>query len=189
MKILSWLKPKPLSDAEKLKAYDKAIKLAIRVEDEFVFPNQGVEHAQIMLANLIENTHRNLLVYAESLDSEVANCEQYFDAFALLNRRNIIIKLLLNNKPDKNNPTSTINRICDKFGDMPTFQCRILPPEEKKKILRKDINFTVGDHKMFRFEYDIKESKANGSFNSPDIAESLYDLFKELYAKAKPLER
>lgn len=53
-----------------------------------------------------------------------------------------------------------------------------------------DMNFAVGDECAFRMETNgnlpVKDRKALCSFNKPDEAASLYNIFHECFNKGKP---
>ena len=45
-------------------------------------------------------------------------------------------------------------------------------------------NFSVFDNEMFRFEYDVVNFKAYGSFNEPAIGQSMVALFDDCFDAA-----
>ena len=72
-----------------------------------------------------------------------------------------------------------------------TIQIRVIT-EEGRNAIKAQFNgalnnFAVFDCLMYRLEYDPTDYKAFGSFNNPDDAELLLNLFNKVFEKSQPL--
>lgn len=65
---------------------------------------------------------------------------------------------------------------------------KLIHPDHIKKIAKiygESTHFSVFDNEKFRYEYDSENYKAYGSFNQPDTAAQLIDMFDEIFNDPK----
>ena len=72
-----------------------------------------------------------------------------------------------------------------------TIQIRLITEEGRKDIMGQFNgalnNFAVFDDDMYRLEYEPSEYKAFGSFNNPEDAKLLLELFNKVFEKSEQL--
>lgn len=150
-----------------------------------IFLNGGIEYASVFISLLLSKANNSVNMFCEGLNPQMMGREEVFNAFQNSINSGVRFRILMEKK--------------DYMGGMPfafasgrenvEIRCA---REEDLKMIDKVLgpgrcNFSVCDNKMVRLEVKPEEYKAVGSFNKPDWANALNDLFNKSFANAEPV--
>ena len=165
--------------------------------DPFIFSNEGVEHAEIVLSEMYEHAREKVYVYCGHLDEKLTSRPQYYNALTAYLESGKELKVMIGDNPEVMSPA--LSRIVEKCREKTTdnkciknIECKIL------KVLsglnshfnfneKQNIHFTVADNRSFRLETEPKEYRAFCSFNNVDISTKLSTIFLAYFDKASPI--
>jgi len=175
---------------ENLKEYSIAVKNFAANGIPYLFHNKGNEHALIIFENLFINAKSEIRIAANMLyNDEVVNTKTYIDAMRyFLDRRNSRLLIIITNRPPviavKGHDKETsfywmlYNHPAYKNG-------RVVIKEGAGYYFRGDggqqVNFCTCDSKMYRYESDIYQRKAEANFNDEYETIKLENKFNEVY--------
>ena len=167
-----WVDKKKSDKIEK--EYEKGVEYVAKEKDGFIFENDHIEHAGIVLTNLIKYSEKEVIIYDENLSGDIAF--QYYKFIPTLKdqikSKKKIIKFILKQKDSQKN--SFIQDIQDLKEDKEYskyIEIKIATDtlnEEIRKLFTcgYECNFAIGDTNKFRIEYEKDERKAMCSFNN-----------------------
>ncbi len=164
------------------KEYREYLEKLASVKSAEMFSNGGRDHAVVLYSVLLENACLHARFFCESGMSAIWTHPTFKSALVnALRKADFKVDVLTRNQAE------------------PDFEW--LPAELKNKVRVKTIskeklgiinshfktdscNFSVFDNEMFRFEYDVVNFKAYGSFNEPAIGQSMVALFDDCFDAA-----
>lgn len=170
-----------------LENYKKSVEILALTESNLVFKNSNHYHANIVLVNIIKGSKNNICIYDDNLSGDIADIDNQFVTELTESVRNKEIKLKICVKerhPENNFQTQLIN--LSKSNPDKVF-IRIANEEFRDSIIsnfESDLNFAIGDEKMFRLEYGdsvANERKAFCSFNNEDYSTRLSKVFNRYF--------
>lgn len=173
-----------------MEQYRMAVKEYASKNIDYLFHNQGDEHALIILTNLFMNAKNHVRIAANKLyNDEVVNTKDYIDSMrSFLDRNDTKLSILITRKPSKdeikNSPKE--NTFYWMLFNHPAYsQGRVEIKEGKgKSFYDKDgqqINFCTGDDKMYRLENAIVERKAIANFGDSEMTGKLIETFDRVF--------
>ena len=156
----------------------------------YLFHNEGNEHALIIFTNLFVNAKEHIRIAANMLyNDEVVNTKEYIDAMrSFLDKRNTRLSILITNRPPVedvkshepktsfywmlyNHPAYSQGRVEIKEGGGNYFQ-----GEDGQQV-----NFCTCDSRMYRLESDIHLRKAVANFGDMVSTVDLEQKFDQVY--------
>ncbi len=171
-----------------LEQYRNAVKdYAVRGVN-YLFHNEGDEHALIIFTNIFLNAKSTIRIAANKLcNKEVVNKQEYIDSLKVfLDKKDARLFILLTNRPTAediedqsclyrmiyNHPAYKEGRIQIKDGQGKSFH-------DKNGAV---VHFCIGDETMYRIENDIVERKAIANFGDGKTAGVLNRGFDKVFA-------
>lgn len=172
---------------ENLEIYKKAVEEDARKGTDFLYHNEGNEHALIICSNIFKNAKKDIRIAANQLyNDDVVNTDEYIDSMkSFLDREGTILKILITNQP----PEDSVKKDGTLYGmiyDHPAYkqgrvQIKYGYGKSFTGVDKKPVNFCTSDDKMYRFENDIEERKAVANFGDPERAKDLRKKFDNIY--------
>lgn len=173
-----------------IEQYRIAVKDYASKNRNYLFHNQGDEHALIILTNLFANAKHHVRIAANKLyNDEVVNTRDYIDSMkSFLDRNDTRLSILITNRPS----TEEIKK-CPKentfywmlFTHPAYSQGRVQIKEGNGKSFQdkdgQQINFCTGDTMMYRLESSIVERKAIANFGDSDMTGKLIEAFDNVF--------
>tara|TARA_R110002020_G_scaffold11155_2_gene42308 strand:+ start:361 stop:855 length:495 start_codon:yes stop_codon:yes gene_type:complete len=144
------------------------------------FPNKGPQHASIVLSNIFEIATKEINMLTGNLDATVIKKDFMTALTSFLGKENTVLNIIFTDGTLMN---KDIVEQLKKFENVNMFNA---PNDMNSKYLSgENFHFTVADKSMFRFETDTDKFKAWCSFNSPNKATSLNNLFEKIKTGAE----
>ena len=174
-------------DIDLLKDYKDYLDGLIKARSGIIFTNGGKEHASILMSKMFEQTSHEIRMYCEGFKPDLIATDTYLAALkAYLESGRVLSVLIEDNSYVNAEPFNLLREERNKRGDS-TIQYRLINGDSQeiiKNFSKGHCNFAVFDKDKFRLEISPKEYKAVGSFNSPDNAQALIDVFDKAFDKA-----
>jgi len=159
--------------------YKKKIQQLAKDKVNEMFFNVDVEHATIVLTELIRNADNYVYIIGKNMDPAVTDNEEYLKVVeGFLQKKDTIMKILLTNYDKEIFNNSKIGKLLEKYKNVE------IKHSENKQITREGdipVNFTVSDDRAFRFERDVDKCIAFGNFNDEETAPFLAKKFNEFF--------
>lgn len=165
-----------------IKEYKKEISDAIKNNINKRFPNSSIEHAKILVKEIINNSDKEIYSLSSSFNQDFyLSLEKEIRNF--LNKKETKFHLMVGNKE---------NGIISKLKNEYPGQFIVTFIEKEKMPIDKNtqeyVNYIVNDKNAYRYEYsdkniDLGIVEAIANFNSPEEAKILLDNFNNLLSK------
>lgn len=171
------------NDSNNLMDYSEAVENLAKFKSSLLFSNTDNEHAAIVMENIFKYSESIVRIFANNFSGKISNKQNYCDGLnSFLSRSRTKLHVLFDSDP---NPDSSIGyRIIRDFKDKNPNSCRIIikkaSDEFKKRVsevLRIGEHFTLGDHRMFRLEFNSELHEAVACFNDPKLVSRLGQVF------------
>ena len=153
-----------------LEQYKNAVKDYAARGVNYLFHNEGDEHALIIFTNIFCNAKDTIRIAANKLcNKEVVNQKEYINSLRyFLDKKDTKIYILLTSCPSKEEVNDD-NCLYKMLYSHPAYkEGRILIKDGEGKSFRdkdgKVVHFCMGDDTMYRIENDIVERKAVANF-------------------------
>lgn len=179
-----------------LDRYRIAVSDYARNKKDYLFHNEGNEHALIILTNIFLNANSHIRIAANKLyNDEVVNTKEYIDAICnFLNKKDTRLEIIITNRPQINDLNSEKKE--------KTFYWAIYNHEaySEKRVIIKDgnggsfkekdnpVNFCTGDEHMYRYEIDINQRKATANFNDKNTTKKLNSSFDKAFSELQCID-
>ena len=153
----------------------------------YMFHNEGNEHALVIFENIFSNAKNEIRIAANKLcNKEVAGRDGYISSLsAFLDKSGSELHILLSNRPSAEevkaesclyrmlyyHPAYKEKRIVIKDGNGRSFRDKD----------NKPIHLCMGDSKMYRIENDVTERKAVANFGDGETTERLNQSFDKVF--------
>lgn len=166
--------------------------------------NEGKPYASLIMATLMKNTHKTLLMYCTGLRPGILCGKQegdgkgyegaYWDVFkSFFKEKNVNklegIKIMIQNNKWIDNMPFKVVRNCKNNcpGKIEVRKINNKGIRNLSKLLQIDgkTNFAVFDGTAYRIEYDPDHYLASCSFNDPEMCAFLSKTFEEEFNKAE----
>lgn len=154
---------------------------------DYLFHNEGNEHALIICKNIFRTANNQICIAANQLyNDEVVNREEYIEAMrGFLDKEGTQLHIIITTAPLRENvhrdetfygmildhSAYKEGRVVIKVGDGKTFK------NEQGVV----VNFCTGDHRMYRFEDDIVKRTAIANFKDSDTTNKLIAKFDKVF--------
>lgn len=132
-------------------------------------------------------------MFCEGFKPDLITSTAYWDALEkYLRETDRTLHILVNSDSYiKDRPLQAVFEEQKRRGYDGTIQVRLIDDNGREAIKGQFNgalnNFSVFDDNMYRLEYEPSEYKAFGSFNNPEDAKLLLDLFNSVFEKSQPL--
>lgn len=176
----------PLSD------YRQYLEELAAKKSNILFSNGGKEYASILMSVLFDNTSKEAVIFCEGFGPELVRSDDYWKALTKYLSEGKNLKVLLNNTCHlEDEPIKKLFEEKREREDPESIQIKTITPEGRQQIEEQFNgsinNFAVFDTEKFRLEYDPAEYTAFGSFNRPEDAHLLRELFDRVFNLATPV--
>lgn len=163
-----------------LKKYREAIDILARKSEDFIFDHGGIEKSSIIMSTIFKYAKSCLRIYAGNLNGGISNQENYLNNLNDFIERGGEVKVLI--QVINSTSPSKAYQLLDMYSGF-NENVKILPTDTELIDPRrhKSFHFTVGDNKMLRVETDTENYVGYASFNSPEIAKKLSDIFDKIF--------
>ena len=174
-----------------LEQYSSAVEYYATNHENYLFHNEGDEHALIILTNLFANANNHIRIAANRLyNDEVVNTPEYIKSMnEFLNKKDTKLSIIISKKPTVeevrtrgrentfywmlyNHPAYYQGRVEIKEGGGRSFKGKDDVP----------VNFCTGDTQMYRFENDIEGRRATANFGDLETTRQLIEAFDSAFA-------
>jgi hypothetical protein len=180
----------------KLDEYKASVEGLARAKSDFVFPNSSHRHAAIVLSCIVKYSNKIVRIYDDALQGDISGeYDPYKELLPLIEfhiHSKKRLEIVVRDGGKKSSAIyETLERLSKPFKD--TLKVCAATPTFKKSVKEAfgaDINFAVGDDSSFRIEQYVhsrKERKAVCSFNKPDYAKVISDIFDEQLENCTPV--
>lgn len=165
-----------------IKEYKKEISDAIKDGLDKRFPNSSIEHAKILVKEIINNSDKEVFSLSSSFNQDFyLSLEKEIRNF--LNRPNTKFNLIV-----ANNENGIISKFKKEYPKQ--FIVRLIEKDQMPvdKNSQEHVNYIVNDKNAYRYEYsdkniDIGIVEAIANFNNPEESKVLLDNFNKLLSK------
>ncbi|WP_289739511.1 hypothetical protein [Paramuribaculum intestinale] len=165
----------------------------VKEKSPLLFSNGGKEYASILMSILLKNTSKSICMFCEGFKPDLITETDYWEALSeYLTHTERTLRVLVNSNAyvDKEPLKTLFAKQAERNND-DTIQIRLITEEGRKDIMGQFNgalnNFAVFDDDMYRLEYEPSEYKAFGSFNNPEDAKLLLELFNKVFEKSEQL--
>lgn len=162
--------------------YRKYVESLCKANSDEVFFNSSIEHAKIVLIELLRSAKEEVFIVSRNLSIDITNDEEYLKAL-----EGFLKRVSEKNSPNKplqiiltkyDEETFKRSRVCQKLEE---YSQQVALHEGNEQLFQNDnetlVNFVVVDRKAYRFEYDIENRAAVCSFFQKEDAEALARAF------------
>lgn len=170
-----------------LELYEIEVEKDAKNRSDYLFHNEGNEHALIICSNIFKYAKSEIRIAANRLyNDEVVNTEKYINSMkSFLDRPDTKLRILITIAPPINevkkegtfygmifeHPAYKEGRVEIKHGRGSCFMNADGNP----------VNFCTADDIMYRYENDIVKRKAIANFGDSQMAKDLREKFDEIY--------
>lgn len=169
-----------------LNEYREYLENLVKENSPVLFSNGGKDYASILMSILLKNTTNSVCMFCEGFRPDLIWQPDYKNALLdYLEHSDKTLYVLVNSDSCiGKEPLKALFEEMKKRGNN-TIQVRLIT-ETGREFIRNQFNgalnnFAVFDKKMYRLEYDPVEFKAFGSFNQPEDAKILLELFNKVF--------
>lgn len=165
-------------------AYEQIVDSYAKESTNFLFHNQGNEHALVVFKSIFKNATKRIRIAAGSLaNMEVANNGEYIEALkGFLDRPGAKLSILLSDyTADLSLPLFSMLSQHEAYRNG-----RVMIADGAGRNFRRNgeiCHFCTADSHMYRVETDIQNRKAECNFGDKSMTEFLEDLFDKAFAK------
>ena len=174
-----------------LEQYRNAVKDYAARGVDYLFHNEGDEHALIIFTNIFCNAKETIRIAANKLcNKELVNQKEYIDNLKLfLNKGDTRLFVLLTSRPTNEEAMSN-DCLYKMLYEHPAYkEGRIsIKDGQGKSFHDKDgkiIHFCTGDSKMYRIENDIRGRKAVANFGDEKTSTVLNSDFDKAFSSVE----
>lgn len=170
--------------------YRAAVESYALYKTNYLFHNEGAEHALIIFENIFKNANSCIRIAANNLwNDEVVNTKAYINAIVhFLDKDKTQLKIILTNFPEQEElRTTEQNNFYLTLYKHPAYRegrITIVDGEGKSFKFKKEnktIHFCTADSLMYRLEDDIEHRKAIGNFGDSQTAKELETVFDQAF--------
>ena len=160
--------------------YSEAIKTLAETSDPEIFDNSGPDHATTVMSNIFRTSKNHVRIFAGDLGGNVSKGEYLIELERYLDKGNKL-SIVLENRPKRGNgDQKTAFDIIEKYNKINPNKVFIGYLNQNSPYKNLGIHFTIGDERMYRLETDTNLYTARCSFNDPDFAFQLLEIFNTL---------
>lgn len=170
------------SNSEDLNKYRKAINNLAGKNEDLIFDHAGVEKSSIIMSTIFKYAKSSLRIYAGNLNGGISEKKEYLSSLNNFIEREGEVKVLIQNI-DSTNPSEAYQLLDMYSGFNENVKILLTNTELINPKKHQSFHFTVGDNNMFRVETDTKNFAGYASFNSPEIAKNLCEIFDSIFEK------
>ena len=176
-----------------LSEYREYLERLVNEKSPILFSNGGIEYASILMSVLLKNTTHSVCMFCEGFKPELMTQPAYWETLSqYLEDKGKTLYVLVNSDAFVDSqPLRTLFAEQRERNFDGTIQIRLISQEGRDDIQTQFNgalnNFAVFDNDMYRLEYEPSDYKAFGSFNNPEDAKLLLDLFNSVFEKSQPL--
>ena len=172
-----------------MKEYREAVESYANRKENYLFHNQGSEHAKIIFENMFRTAEEHIRIAAESLwNDSVVNTPEYIAALSsFLDKPASRLDILLIHTPDRNDVIEKED--CNLYSALflhPAFsEGRIRIKSGEGKAFRgaenNIVHFSTADGRMYRLEENVVLRTATANFNDEKMSKRLEELFDGVF--------
>lgn len=167
--------------------YAKDVEEKASSASDYLFHNEGNEHALIICKNIFRTASNQIRIAANQLyNDEIVNKEEYIENMkSFLDKEGTKLNVIITTAPSRENvhhdntfygmiydhPAYKEGRVVIKVGDGKTFK------NEQGVV----VNFCTGDNRMYRFEDNIEKRTAIANFNDSNTTNGLIAKFDGVF--------
>lgn len=177
-----------MSDKTKtIEDYKNSVQKLAELKSSHVFQNSNLNHAAIVIATMLEHSFKEFIIYDDNLSGDIADKnEQVYANLGKFIERGGRLRVVVDSVQDKSNRVYKL--LEEMHGLYPTrVDLKYASKEfvEAVKNLRinnqsdREINFACGDETSFRLETLRGKREAYCSFNKPEVAKVLGNVFNK----------
>lgn len=171
---------------EELNEYQDYLNELAQSQSDVIFNNGDKWHASILMATMFRNTKSYIRMYSTGLRPQLIEMEPYFSVFRTFfedQENKVSIDILVETEDSIKNQPFIIVR--GAMANKQNIRVRQIRPQDKSSLNKtlgfERCNLSVFDETKFRLEYDPDGFKAIASFNQPEWAGKLSDLFDNAF--------
>lgn len=180
-------------NAEMKKWYREYLEQLVASGSSETFTNGGKDHAVVLYSVIFNNTRKKARIFCEGAHSEIWQDPDFIEAFTkMIEEGNATVNILVENVDDNVDAPfpSYLEALVKKYPNR--IEIRKAAQHDLDQIVENygsdNVNFSVFDEKILRFEYDKRSYKAYGSFNNENLADSLAVFFDGMYSRGETVE-
>lgn len=148
------------------------------------FLNNNKKHALYVLVELFNHAEKELRIFAGCLCNDVGNNSKYIMALSDFILRGGTLRILLNAYNEEETKQSDLYKRLAYFQSINkpiTIKMTTAKPYKESDPDKKEVHFTIADKIAYRIENDIENFCAEWNFNDEKRAQSIADLFDQLF--------
>ncbi len=151
------------------------------------FLNPGPQHAAVVLSNLFNTAEASVVLYSGNLNGEISKDTTYQSSVYNFLCRGGDLKILLEDY-DNNSDAPMLKMLKSAKTNHYKVIAKKHPFFLEHKETQEKVHFAVADGKAYRYEHDTDNYLATGSFNNPENAMPLTQLFLDMFQDAETIE-
>lgn len=172
-----------------LETYQELVNKSADNRSSNVIPNAGEIHAGIVMSKLFEKAEKSVHMVVGSLDGKVSNQANYISGLESCVAKNIPIKILFLDPPNRNSTVFSILKSKKNSEGYPVeFKLATSEVKQKHQFNGEFIHYSVFDDDKYRIEKDVKKYLAWVCFNDPINAALLNIAFNSSFDKSSEIE-
>lgn len=161
--------------------YREMVEKLAKNNESLVIYNSSPLHAVVIMSALFRYSNDKVRIFAENFNGGISDQDEYIEALNSFLLRGGELFVLLHEYQRNNNPK--LFEILEEHKI--AFPTKVNVAKTSARVLNNErsneVNFTIGDEKMYRIEEDTISKMARCSFNDPPIAGHLANLFDRIY--------
>lgn len=162
--------------------FKKAVDTVAKKQESYSIEHFGPEQSAIVLGTIFKYSNDIVKMYVGDLNGDISNHKFYIEQFKNFIVRGGKVKVLIQN--DNSINRSSIKSLLDMYSSMKE-NVNILDTSKTLTYTNdtgeREFHFAIGDNKFVRIENDIDKYSGFASFNAPELANNLNDLFDDIY--------
>lgn len=162
-----------------MERYRRYIQRLREEKSKAVFMNSSTEHAIIVLSELFQSAEKEVLILSRNLSREVTDNENYLKQLdAFLQKKNTKLEIILTNYSEHFKHSRIYEVLTTRSKENPNIM--LFKSNSQATVNEEPVNFVICDSTAYRFEYNLDDREAIGSFNGGAEVESLKKIFNKL---------
>jgi hypothetical protein len=154
-------------------------------KESMQYVNCGKDHAAIVLSTIFDHAQNEVFLMAGKMNGGISSQEIYITALKGFLQRKGTLKILLDEYSPSNN--EELFRLLSKFNFYNPDQVQV-KINASTKLRSKPVHYCVADNEMYRYETDVENYTATGSFNDPKSAGILTTHFNSVFSLSQSVK-
>lgn len=174
-----------MKDKERVN-YLRVLDRLAKEKSRATFNHEGADESALVMATIFKRAKEVVKIFAKDLNGDISSQEEYLNELRGFIDRGGEVKVLL-----QENANLLHSKALEMLKSYMTFNKQVTVFDTSESVVSEtgeEIHFLVADKNMLRIESDIENYSGFATFNDPEIASKLDELFEKMYSKVSDKE-